>query len=117
MEEAEAGCSHATAKKSKRHNYSTGESEMANNVYKALPARNPDMSVTRTVQLCAEFTKVSSRTIYRMIKNVAKKPKGGKTATQNTRLEERSIIFFFRNEIPTVKKNSLGSERRRQYDF
>ena len=66
----------------KSHVSSNGVRLIVNNVYSEFRVDNPGISVREAVRLCAKYTKVSERTIFRIIKEVEVKEKpplgGGK---------------------------------------
>lgn len=105
--------------KRRRTNLSTGEKTIIYNVYCGLRERNQTMLVNDVVALCSDLTKVSTRSVHRILKTF-KESKGGTEkvpANIETRGRKRIHIdddtkyairrkfhsFFFRNETPTLK--------------
>lgn len=113
--------------KRRRKNLSSGEKDIINNVYSELKHRNQEMLVNDVVKLCSVFTKVSVRTIYNIIKE-KKVTASSSTKNENNEVEAKGrkkiqlddhtkqVIrrtfhsFFFRNEIPNLKKVQVALE-------
>lgn len=117
MDVCEESTSGPPAKKM-RHCLTPNERAMVKSVYQGIRTRNPEMSVVDAVELCAGLTKVSIRTIFRILKDGGKedkKQKGPKPGRKKIVLDNdtkyairRKIHgFFFRNEFPTLKKIML----------
>lgn len=112
MENAEAGCSYTPAAKVKRHVLCQAERVVVNNVYEGLRAMHSEKSRREVITLCAKLTKFSERTVNRVVKKVevtAPRVRGSPKKfilDNDTKCAIRRKIhgFFFKNEIPTVKK-------------
>lgn len=113
----------AEAPKKSRKNLVPEEKVMIKNIFDGLRKREQNLTQCEVVTLCSILTKVSERTIYTIIKteneegqNVSKQDK--KMGRKKRELDDdmkyaiRRIIhgFYFRNEIPNLKKIALSIE-------
>lgn len=103
-----------------RPNLSEGEKTIIYHVYCGLRERNESMLHNDVVNLCSELTKVSTRSVHRILKTF--KENKGKSDSVSKDIETRGRkriqlddrtkyairrkfhLFFLRNEIPTLKK-------------
>lgn len=112
MEDAVAEGSRDRGVNTKRHILTTRGRILVKNVYEGLRAKFSDMSVRSTVEFCAELTNFSVITVYRVLKKVEESPRPVTSGRQkiafdnDTKYAIRRKVheFFFRNEIPTLKK-------------
>lgn len=98
-------------------NLTQEEKRMICNVYEGLRRRDSSLSMTDALTLCSILTKVSESSIRRCVINGNKLAETS-TAKENTRGRKKIIVdddtryairrkihsFFFRNEIPNLKK-------------
>ncbi|XP_074028603.1 uncharacterized protein isoform X1 [Leptinotarsa decemlineata] len=111
--------SESSQSKRRRPNLSEGEKTIIYNVYCGLRERNENMLHNDVVNLCSDLTEVSIRSVHRILKSF-KENEGKCDVSKNIETRGRKQIqlddctkyairrkfhlFFFRNEIPTLKK-------------
>lgn len=112
----------AASKNRRRKHLTVEEKAMICNVYEGLRKRDPNISKVDAVTTCSFLTKVNESSIYRCLKTRYSGPVGvaapkeevrGRkkiTIDDDTRYAIRRIVhsFFFRNEIPNLKKISAA---------
>lgn len=111
--DSEAGGSHSGSTV-KRHFLTPQERIMVKNVYEGLRVKYPYMSAKDCAEFCGFLTKVSARTVFRVLGGVEKPT----TNKQENRGRKKIILdddvkyairrklhgFFYKNEIPNLKK-------------
>lgn len=103
--------------KRKRPNLTPEEKTMIKNVFDGLRDRDENVSVGDAILVCSELTKVSERSVRRVISNnkqpvelnqVAPEKRGRKKLILDEDVQyaiRRKIhSFYFKNELPTIKK-------------
>lgn len=109
--------------KRRRKHLTPEEKIMICNVYEGLRKRDPNSSKSDTITLCSLLTKVNETSIYKCIRTTDK-PEAASTKKEENRGRKKIIIdddtryairriahsFFFRNEIPNVKKIAAAIE-------
>lgn len=109
--------------KRRRKHLTPEEKTMICNVYEGLRKRDPNLSKSDAITLCSLLTKVNESSIYSCLKNTTN-PEAVFTLKEEHRGRKKIIInddtryairriahsFFFRNEIPNVKKIAAAIE-------
>ncbi|XP_050295356.1 uncharacterized protein LOC126735393 [Anthonomus grandis grandis] len=112
MEQGEASTSREPPPKKVKKHLTMGEHAMVKTVYESIRAQNPDLCAEDAANFCGSLTKLCPRTVFRSLKVNNKKQKKETRGRKKIVLEDdiKYILrrkvhsFFFRNEMPTLKK-------------